>query len=84
MTDPNLRATVLDCLLEVAPDVDAGSIDPAESLRDELDLDSMDFLAFVKALHERLGVDIPERDYAAVDTLDGVLDYVRERRRPSP
>jgi acyl carrier protein len=45
-------------------------------LRDQLDIDSMDFLNFVIALHERLGVDVPERDYPQLATFDGCVEYL--------
>jgi len=44
-----------------------------------LDIDSMDFLNFVVALHEKLGVDIPETDYPQLMTLDGAIQYLSER-----
>jgi len=47
-----------------------------EDLRDAIDLDSMDFLNFVIALHERTGVDIPEADYPRLRTLDGAIAYL--------
>jgi acyl carrier protein len=70
------RINVLDALLEVAPEADPAAIDPAVALRDQLDIDSMDFLTFLEALAERTGVEIPESDYDQVATLDGCVDYV--------
>ena len=78
MNDDAIRRAVIECLEDVAPDVDAATIDPQESLREELDLDSMDFLAFVRGLHERLGVSVPEVDYPSLDSLDGAVSYLRE------
>ena len=45
------------------------------NLRDQLDLDSMDVLNFVVALHQELGVEIPETDYAKLITLDAIVTY---------
>jgi acyl carrier protein len=74
----DLRNTVLAALLEVAPDVDPGTLDPHVAFRDQFDFDSMDHLNFAIALHSSLGVDIPEQDYARLGSLDGCVAYVAE------
>nr|MBP7659309.1 acyl carrier protein [Burkholderiaceae bacterium] len=51
----------------------------ARSLRSQVDLDSMDWLHFLVGLHERLGVEIPESDYARLVTLDNLLDYLQAK-----
>lgn len=79
MSREEIRAIVLSALSDVAPETDPSSLDPAADVREELDLDSMDFLAFVTALHERLGVTVPERDYGAVGSIEGAVRYVAER-----
>jgi acyl carrier protein len=71
-----IRATVLRVLGEVAPEADLERIRPAVSFRDQLDLDSMDFLNFVIGLHHALGVDIPESDYPKLATLDGGVEHL--------
>jgi acyl carrier protein len=71
-----LRATILDALLSVAPDIDAAAIDPATPFREQFDFDSMDHLNFVIALHRSLGVDVPEADYPQLATLDGCIAYL--------
>jgi acyl carrier protein len=76
VTHDEIRAAVLDSLAAIAPEVDAEAIGPDESLREELDIDSMDFLAFVTALHERLGVTVPEVDYPQVDSISGAVRYL--------
>ena len=79
MTRPNeqeLRATILDALLSVAPDVDAAALDPARGFREQFDFDSMDYLSFATALHARLGVDVPEADYPKLSSLDGCVEYL--------
>lgn len=82
MDDPRaaLRATVLDLILSIAPEVDAASIDPTRPLRRQVDLDSMDWLNVLVGLHERTGVPVPEADYARLSTLDQLLDYLLARR----
>ncbi|HVY64154.1 MAG TPA: acyl carrier protein [Gammaproteobacteria bacterium] len=75
-SDDSLRATVLDALVAVAPDVDPGTLDPAVPFRDQFDFDSMDHLNFVIGLHRALGVDVPETDYPQLASLDGCVRYL--------
>ncbi len=76
MTREDLNRAVVDALASVAPEIDRTAIRAGVSFRDQLDLDSMDFLNFVLALHERLGVDIPEVDYPHLRSLDSAVDYL--------
>jgi len=79
MTPPSpetLRATVLEALTAVAPDVDPGVLDPALPFREQFDFDSMDHLNFVIGLHRSLGVDVPEADYLELASLDGCVRYL--------
>ena len=76
MTKDELRATVLRVLGEIAPEADLGRVKPAVSFRDQLDLDSMDFLNFVIGLHQTLGVDIPESDYPKFASLEGCVEHL--------
>lgn len=76
MTTDEIRQAILDSLTRVAPEIDTASIQPGVGFRDQLDLDSMDFLNFVLALHDRLSVDIPEADYPQLYTLDRSLSYL--------
>ena len=75
MTDTS-RNQVLDALLEVAPEADPTAIDGDVPLRDQLDIDSLDFLTFLEALAARTGVEIPEDDYDRVATLDRCVEYL--------
>jgi acyl carrier protein len=74
-----IRATILDTLSSIAPEIDPAGIAPDKPLRDQVDLDSMDFLNVIIRLHEVLGIDIPESDYASLATLDGAVDYLARR-----
>jgi len=76
MTPEEIKKTILDTLTRIAPEIDAESIETNTTFRDQLDLDSMDFLNFVLALHDRLGIDIPEADYPRLSTLDGAIAYL--------
>jgi acyl carrier protein len=81
MSDDSIRATLLAILGGIAPEVDLGTLRPDADLRDELDIDSMDFLRFVVGIQERLGVAVPESDYPRVRTLAGCTAYVAEALR---
>ncbi len=76
MTPDDIRATVLRALGQIAPEADLGGLKPEVSFREQLDLDSMDFLNLMIALHRELGVDIPESDYPRLATLHGCLAYL--------
>lgn len=76
MSEGDLRATVLDALASIAPEAASMTLDPKTSLREQLDIDSVDFLNLLTTLHKRLGVDIPEADYAQMQTLDGLVAYL--------
>jgi len=76
MTADALRNVIVGALKRIAPEIDPASIRSGVSFRDLLDLDSMDFLNFVLALHEKLGVEIPEADYPRLYTLDGAIAYL--------
>jgi acyl carrier protein len=83
MNDLEIRNVVKEELNNIAPEVDLAAIDPAADLREALDIDSMDFLNFVTAIHHRLGVDIPELDYSKLITLDGAVAYLAAHRGPA-
>lgn len=76
MDTDELRRVVVDCLLDIAPEADIDRVDAARSLREQLDLDSFDFLNLLIALQARLGVAVPETDYRLVDSLDGLMTYL--------
>lgn len=79
MTNTEIRAAVLQALSRVAPELDPATLKPDVRLRDQLDIDSMDFLNFVLELHKSLGIDIPEADYPQIATLDGCVVYLAAR-----
>ena len=76
MTKDEVRTLALRVLGGIAPEADLGALDPRAELRSTLDLDSMDFLNFVVGLHEAMGVDVPEADYAKLSTLQGCTEYL--------
>ncbi len=76
MTEAELRARLLAILGAIAPEARDTDLDPVAPLRDQIDIDSMDFLNFVTAVHKQLGVPIPELDYPRLSSLDGAVHYV--------
>jgi acyl carrier protein len=79
MTRDAIRDAVIKALTSVAPEIDPSTLDPDVEFRQEIDLDSMDFLNFVIALHASLDVDVPEADYPKLATLNRAIDYLASR-----
>ena len=79
MTDDVIKALVLRELGNIAPEAETDQLDPAVDLREQLDLDSMDLLNLMIAIHEATGVDIPEADYPQMTALNGCVAYLRTR-----
>lgn len=79
MTDAEIRAAYLEELTSVAPDIDAADVGENDHIQDDLELDSMDVLNFVTALHERLGVNIPEADYPQIATIALGVPYLKAK-----
>jgi acyl carrier protein len=78
MTDTDFRGVFLDELVRVAPDIEMADIGDDDHIQDDLELDSMDVLNLVTALHERLGVDIPEADYPEISTARKAAAYLAQ------
>jgi len=76
MTDAEIRSIALAVLKTIAPEIDEADLRADRPLRNQVDLDSMDWLNFLLGLHEKLKVDIPEADYAKLVTLDDVVAYL--------
>jgi len=79
VTDDEIKALVLRELGKIAPEVEADQIDPAIELREQIDLDSMDLLNLMIAIHQTTGVDIPEADYPQMAGLNACVAYLRSR-----
>ena len=71
-----IRAAMFEALGSVAPEADPATIDPERPLRDQVDLDSMDFLNVIIRLSELLGVAVPEKDYAKLGSVNAAVDYL--------
>jgi acyl carrier protein len=81
MNRDEIRKAVLAELSAIAPDAELGKVDPDADLREAIDLDSMDVLNLLIALHERLAIDIPEAEAKRLVTLNGAVDYLAGRLR---
>lgn len=79
MTDAEIRAAVIRALKRIAPEADANTLRPDVRIRDQVEIDSMDFLNFVIELDHEVGVDVPESDYAQIETLDKAAAYLAKR-----
>jgi len=76
MSEIDARKVVQEELNNIAPEIDIATIDPAADLREAMDIDSMDFLNFITAIHHHLGINVPEIDYPKLFTLDGAIAYI--------
>jgi acyl carrier protein len=79
MDRTQIRDQLLQALTEIAPEVDAQAIADDRALRQQVDLDSADWLNFLVAVHERLGLDIPDAQAAKLSTLDKLVAYCADR-----
>ena len=78
----DLDQLVRRLLSDIAPDIDFDTMDPTMDIRDAADIDSVDYLNFIEAVHAATGIDIPERDYVHVRTIEGCRTYLERRLAP--
>jgi len=76
MTKDEIAQVVLDIIQEILPDEECDSVDPDQPLRDQFELDSMDFLDIVMELRKRYGIEVPENDYPKLATLNSTVEYL--------
>jgi acyl carrier protein len=76
MSDTEFIARLREILSDIAPDLDASGVAADADLRNDIGLDSMDFLNFVIAAHKRLGVTVPEADYGKVTSMSKFARYI--------
>ena len=77
MTPGEIREEVLDILSDIAPDEDMSNLDDDTAFRDQLELDSMDFLDIVMELRKRYRVQIPEEDYEHLASMSSTVRYLQ-------
>lgn len=83
MTNEQIRALVAEALAEVAPEANLAQLPPDADLREELEIDSMDFLNFLIGVQRRTGIEVPEADYRKLATLDAAVAYLAARLEAS-
>jgi acyl carrier protein len=76
MSDAEIIDRLRTILGDIAPDLDLAAVAPDADLRNDIGLDSMDFLNFVIAAHKHLGVNVPEADYGKVTSLSKFARYI--------
>ena len=84
MTKPEIRGVILDILENIAPDEDLSDLNDGEPFREQMELDSMDFLDIVMELRKRYRVQIPEEDYPHLNTMDGTVTYLEPKLADVP
>ena len=79
MTKDEVRSVILEIIAQIAPDEDLSNLKGDVRIREQIDLDSMDFLDIVMELRKRYGIEVPEADYMEMATLDGAVAYLEPR-----
>jgi acyl carrier protein len=82
MSRDQTKEKILRVLGGIAPEADLSHLNPDVSFRDQLDMDSMDFLNFIIGLHRETQIDISETDYPQLFSLTGCVDYLESKTRP--
>jgi len=81
MTKEEIGQAIIDIITDIVPDEDCSNIDPAVALRDQLELDSMDFLDIVMELRKLYKVEVPEAEYGELATLDSCVAYLEPKMK---
>ena len=76
MTPPEIREVIIKILERIAPDEDLSNLDDGVAFRDQMELDSMDFLDIVMELRKQYRVQIPESDYEHLGTMNSTVEYL--------
>lgn len=76
MNHADARALLAKLIHRIAPEIELDEIDPTAPMQEAMDLDSMDFLNVMTALHDSTGLDVPERDYPSLSTVERFVDYL--------
>ncbi len=75
MTKDDIKKAIIKIILEIAPDIEEDEIKADENIQRSLEIDSFDFLKILTCMNEDTGVEVPEKDYAKVDTLEHMAEY---------
>jgi len=81
MTEEQIRATILEIISGIIPDEDLSDLKGDIPIREQVELDSMDFLDIIMELRKRFGIEVPESEYTELATLDGSVSYLEPRMK---
>ena len=81
MTNEEISNAVIEIINDILPDGDCTGLNPDDRLRDQLDLDSMDFLDIVMELRKQYKVEVPEEDYPKLATLSSCVEYLAPKMK---
>jgi len=84
MTEDQVKQIVIDIINDIAPDEDTSGLKPDVALREQMDLDSMDFLDIVMELRKQHGIEVPEEDYPKLASLDSCAEYLTPKFEAKP
>ena len=76
LSNAEVRTKVLDIIADIALDDDVTGIKDDVALRDQLDLDSMDFLDIVMELKKRHKIEVPQEDYPRLASMSSCVEYL--------
>jgi len=79
MSKEKIREIIYNIIKDIAPDEDLSNLDDTKAIRDQIELDSMDFLDIVLELRKRYKVDVPEEDYPKLATINGCVEYLEPK-----
>lgn len=79
MSKEEIKEIFYNIIKEIVPDEDLSNMDANKAIRDQIEIDSMDFLDIVLELRKRYKVDVPEEDYPKLDTINGFVDYLEPK-----
>lgn len=81
MTRDEVKKAITDIINDILPDGDCSNLDPGKKLREQLELDSMDFLDIVMELRKKYKIEVPEADYGRLATLDSCAEYLEPKMK---
>lgn len=81
MTREQISQSIISIINDILPEGDCSAVDPERKLRDQLELDSMDFLDIVMELRKKYGIEVPEADYPQLATLNSCVNYLEPKMK---
>jgi acyl carrier protein len=81
MTPEQIREEIIDILSDISPDDDLSTLNDQQSFREQLELDSMDFLDIVMELRKRHRIQIPEDEYPRLASMSSTVEYLEPKMR---